>query len=359
MEVQHTHINGNDYWQVINNNQPILPIDKFLRYLFDLHRSPNTIKAYAYHLQHYWRYLTDKQLLWTKVRLGDLAQFISWLKQIDKPNKKVIPIKQIIAKRTNSSINAILAAVTAFYKFHEQVGEIDGLELYNHKISINPKYKPFLYHLDQTRTTKTRTLKIKVPAKLPKCLNEQVIKQILSLCNFHRDKFLIRLLYETGMRIGQALGLRHKDVKTWDNEIHIVPRFNNQNGARTKSASINTIVVTPVLMQLYSEYLLEELDDIESPYVFVCLKGNKKGQALKYTAVQELFERISRTIGIRVTAHMLRHTHATELLRSGWDMALIQKRLGHQSIQTTINTYTHLSNQDMKHALKRFYEGKQ
>jgi integrase len=354
MKVRHIIVDYEDYWQVFDNyNQIIDPIDRFLQYLFDLQRSPNTLRAYAYHLRHYWKYLSDKQIQWTEVKLEDLAQFISWLKQ---PNRKIISIHTDIANRTNSSINAALAAVTAFYKSHEQIGEIAGLKLYSNKISINPKYKPSLHHLDRTKTIRTRALKIKVPTKLAQHLDKQVIKQIFDHCNYQRDKFLVSLLYETGMRIGQALGLHHEDIKTWDNEIFIVPRPDNQNGARTKPAGINNIAVSPVLMQLYSEYLTNELGDISSPYVFVCLKGRKRGQALKYTAIQELFKRLSRAMEIKITPHMLRHTHATELVRSGWDMALVQKRLGHQSIQTTINIYTNLSNQDMKKALKKFHE---
>ena len=42
-----------------------------------------------------------------------------------------------------------------------------------------------------------------------------------------------------------------------------------------------------------------------------------------------------------------RHTHATELLRSGWDAAYVQKRLGHAYIQTTTSIYAHLSGEDM------------
>ena len=49
------------------------------------------------------------------------------------------------------------------------------------------------------------------------------MQQLVSACNLRRDKFLICLLYETGMRIGQALGLRHSDIRSWDNEIDIVP----------------------------------------------------------------------------------------------------------------------------------------
>ena len=75
---------------------------------------------------------------------------------------------------------------------------------------------------------------------------------------------------------------------------------------------------------------------------------------MKYGSVITLFNRISKKIGVDVSPHIFRHTHATELLRSGWDMAYIQKRLGHSNIQTTANIYAHLNNDDIKKELSKF-----
>ncbi|NJK57564.1 MAG: tyrosine-type recombinase/integrase, partial [Pleurocapsa sp. SU_5_0] len=49
---------------------------------------------------------------------------------------------------------------------------------------------------------------------------------------------------------------------------------------------------------------------------------------------------------------------ATDLIRSGMDMAYVQKRLGHASIQTTVNTYVHLTDRDMREAYQTYLEGK-
>ncbi len=56
---------------------------------------------------------------------------------------------------------------------------------------------------------------------------------------------------------------------------------------------------------------------------------------------------------------MLRHSHASELLKSGWEMVLIQKRLGHSSIQTTIDTYTHIDTKQMKEAFQQYLLSKE
>ncbi len=338
-------------WGVIENQQAIDPIHQYLTYLYHLQRSPNTIRAYAYHLKHFWEYLSESSFTWSLIKLHELAGFITWLRA---PCSNVVPVHQAISKRTESSINAALAAVTAFYKFHEQINNVDSLELYSTKIAINPKYKPFLNHLNTKHLTKARTLKIKVPTILPKVVDPHIIKQMLNACYYIRDKLLICMLYETGMRIGQLLGLQHQDIKSWDNEIQVVPRINNPNHARAKLSQTNVLTVTQSLMKLYTTYLLSECHDIDSQYVFVCLKGQKRGQPLRYEGVQDLFKRLSKTVNQKVTPHMLRHTHATELIQQGWDMALVKKRLGHQSIQTTINIYTHLNQQDIKEAFKKY-----
>lgn len=60
---------------------------------------------------------------------------------------------------------------------------------------------------------------------------------ILAACQRLRDRFLFALLAETGMRIGQALGLRHSDFVSREQRVMIVPRADNANGARAKCTS--------------------------------------------------------------------------------------------------------------------------
>ena len=77
---------------------------------------------------------------------------------------------------------------------------------------------------------------------------------------------------------------------------------------------------------------------------------------MTYGAVIDLFRRVSKTSGIPVPPHLLRHSHATELLRSGMNVAYVQKRLGHASIQTTINTYCHLTDEDLEQAYQKYLQ---
>lgn len=116
-------------------------------------------------------------------------------------------------------------------------------------------------------------------------------------------------------------------------------------------------------MQSYSAYLIEEYpEDVDCDFVFVVIKApiqGKVGKALTYKTVDSLFRRLSKKIGTKINPHLLRHTHATELIKAGWDMAYIQKRLGHADIQTTVNTYVHLTDDDLIEEYKKYLQSQE
>lgn len=359
MKVQRVRIPKSEKvtWIVLGDDYlPIEPIRQYLAYLESIERSPNTIRSYAHHLSLYWEYLQVHDLDWTQVSVIELAEFMAWLRS---PNpQKVTSIQEVVAKRTESTVNVILTSVCMLYDFHEKTGKVPNIPLYRSQIMPGRKYKSFLHHITKSKPTRTRLLKLKEPRYQPKTVSSDEAKQIINACNNIRDKFLICLLYESGMRIGQALGLRHEDIHSWDNLIKIVPRNNNVNGARAKRTSPHDINISKELMGLYSKYLQDEfmeiLGDDLSDYVFVNLWDGKIGSPMTYNNVMDLFNRLKRKTGIAIHPHMLRHTHATELIHEGVGMAYVQKRLGHASIQTTIDTYVHVNNEDMKREYNQY-----
>lgn len=347
-------------WMVIGDDfLPIEPVQEFLDYLRDIERSPNTIRAYAYHLKLYWEYLSQNGLDWTEVGVVELAEFLAWLRS---PTPGVLSISEQEAKRTESTVNAILSAACMLYDFHEKTGRVSHIPLYKSQVMPGRRYKSFLHHVTKGKPVRTRLLKLKVPRKFSKAFEKEDVEKLTEACNRLRDKFLICLLHESGMRIGQALGLRHEDIESWDNLIHVVPRKDNENGARGKSRDPYSVTVSKELMALYTEYIQQEfmeiLGDNLSDYVFVNLWDGKIGAPMTYNAVMDLFRRLKKKTGISmpVHPHVLRHTHATELIRSGMGMAYVQKRLNHASIQTTMDTYVHLTNEDMKLAHQKYLE---
>lgn len=359
MKVQRVRIPDSDQitWTVLGTDYlPIAPIEQFLRYLESIERSSNTIRSYAHHLKLYWEYLQAYSLDWTEMGVIELADFMSWLRN---PNPQgILSIQEQEAKRTESTVNLILTSVCMLYDFHEKTGKVPHIPLYRSQVMPGRKYKSFLHHITKSKAVKTRLLKLKEPKRQPKTLSSKQVQELIDSCSRLRDKFLLCLLHESGMRIGQALGLRHEDIQSWDNLIKVIPRNSNANGARAKTNSPYDIHITKELMGLYSQYLqnefMEILGDDLSDYVFVNLWDGRVGSPMTYNNVMDLFNRLKRKTGIAIHPHLFRHTHATELINDGVGMAYVQKRLGHASVQTTINTYVHVSNEDMKRELSQY-----
>jgi len=349
--------NGNVTWMVLGDDLlPVEPIQKYLSYLEKLEKSPNTIQSYAYHLKLFWEFLSDSKLDWKNVPLEKRADFIHWLRS---PDTKVIPLEPQKAKRTERTVNTIITAVSSFYEFQERIGEVEAIEAFRYQYQSRRKYKSLLHHINKSKHVREKMLKLKEPRTFPGSLTTEKVQYLIEACNRTRDKFLICLLYETGLRIGEALGLRHEDIQSMEkSEIHVVPRIDNFNNARGKSGG-RVIHASVDLMALYSEYLIQEYpDDIDSDYVLVNIWEGQRGSPMTYAAVDSLFRRLRKKTGINVNPHLLRHTHATELIRSGWDMAHVQKRLGHADVQTTINTYVHLTDNDMKEEYEKYLQKK-
>jgi len=164
-------------------------------------------------------------------------------------------------------------------------------------------------------------------------------------------------LFDAGLRIGQALGLRHEDIRLEDNEIHIVPRQDNVNEARAKTRDSYGVPVSASLMRLYTDYLIEELGGLEvdalPDYVFVNLWEGEIGRPLTYASVRSLLRRVEKKTGVHVTAHMYRHTRATMWIRDDHlPLPTVSRLLGHVNVSTTQSTYVHLTAQDLRAALE-------
>ena len=68
-------------WTVLGDDDvPVGPVERFLAYLTDIERSPNTVKAYAHDLKDFWEFLGRRGLDWREARLEDVGEFVAWLR---------------------------------------------------------------------------------------------------------------------------------------------------------------------------------------------------------------------------------------------------------------------------------------
>lgn len=356
MKVQRVRLPMNRVaWMVLDDNhRPVEPILSYLKFLQNLDRSPNTIRATAHRLKLFWEYLRDEHLCWTTIDVARLAGFISWLR---RPDPSVISIESRKAKRTNGTIDLALGTVSGFYAYHSRLGTIPGLPLYQFSQPYRGNYKPFLHGIAKTKPEAARVIAVTPEQRQPKLLTHEQIQQLLDACTHVRDRFLLALLYETGMRIGQVLGLKHSDLSVEDGTLQIVPRDQNPNGARAKTRKTHTIPLPEKLLHLYTDYLVDELCALEvealPDFVFVNLWEGEIGRPMTYAAVMSLVKRLRKKSGVAFTPHMFRHSRATFWIKEDHvPLPVVSRLLTHASIQTTNDIYLQLSAEDLRSALR-------
>lgn len=167
-----------------------------------------------------------------------------------------------------------------------------------------------------------------IPPPHPRGLRREEIERIFAVipANQSRDALLFRLVFETGLRISEALNVHLADLDLARGDEHLT--------VLGKGGQRRTVLLDdPKLVNALRRYL-RSLDYEHGP-VFQARK-NGRGGPLRYQSVQERWQQYAAQAGVSCTLHQLRHSRATELVNGGVSLGTIRKRLGHRHIQTTL-----------------------
>lgn len=349
---------GLESWTVLGEDHgPLEPVERFLSYLASVERSPNTVKAYAHDLKDWFTFLALHGLDWRSASVEDVASFVGWLRLPPAARDGQVSVLPTVEHHcSGASVSRKLAALTSFCGFHARLGvplaaSLVMMTATGRRGSSARSYRPFLQHISKNTPQRRRTIALPAPVPRPQVLTAVEGQAILDACQHLRDRLLFAVLLDTGMRIGEALGLRHEDLHLAERQVVVMPR-RNDNRARAKGGRTRTIPTSAELMRLYADYLNNEYEILDSDYVFVNLWGRPHGHPLSYPAVYDLVTRLRRSTGISFGPHLFRHTYATWLLRKGAGMESVKELLGHASVTTTIDTYGHLSVEDARRTLE-------
>ncbi len=180
---------------------------------------------------------------------------------------------------------------------------------------------------------------------------------------------MVRLMHDTGLRIGEAFGLRREDVHLLSDSrrlgctvvgphVHVRHRA-NPNGALAKSRFPRTVPVSAAVLVAYSDYQFERAEILgidDSDMVLVNLYHDPLGAPMVYRAAKRFFERLADECGFAVRPHMLRHSAATNWVRAGVDLDVVQRLLGHVSPASTA-VYLHARDEDKRRAVEAVAAG--
>jgi integrase/recombinase XerD len=169
-----------------------------------------------------------------------------------------------------------------------------------------------------------RKLRIRVPQALPRAIDPEDIKQLLAAIEKPRDRALILTLLRTGMRIGELLSTRVKDINLREQLVQIFEAHKNRVG--------RVVYLSADAVGTLEKWL--KTRKYQSKFIFY---GYDVGP-LCYQAARAMFKRYIDKTGLAhkgYTLHCLRHTYASELLNAGMPLQCLQELLGHKSIEMT------------------------
>lgn len=341
MKVQQiTTPKGYRYLVLDNEFKVIEPIKVYLKFLDRIGKSENTLKNYAYHLKIYCDFLNEFDMPILEINscekyksLDVISEFVYWLRFGHLENYLIINANAI---RGNKTINIIVDVVLDFYEYMALQGTLNELEVYK-KQRKNNQFKNLLFEINQPKEKITNLFRLKENKKETKFITREQYNILINLCIQTRDKILLGLMFEGGMRVGECLSIQIEDIEVRNNKIKIIDRRNNENHSFVKNGNEGNIILPNYIFQWIQNYILNDISDYDSNFLFLTLTGKNKGKALEYHTVNKLFERLSNKAGFYVTPHMLRHGYATERSNAGWDLKKIQHTLRHKQIQTTSN----------------------
>jgi integrase/recombinase XerD len=195
------------------------------------------------------------------------------------------------------------------------------------------------------------TLKLqaaKQALRMPKSLTESQVESLLNAPDTSqalgvRDRTMLELMYASGLRVSELVGLKVLNVSLSDNVLRVF-------GKGSKERLVPFGEVASVWLARYlGQARIELLAGHQSEALFVTQRGSKPGTAMSRVMFWMLVKKYALQAGITapLSPHTLRHAFATHLLNHGADLRAVQLLLGHVDISTT-TIYTHVARERLK-----------
>jgi len=197
-------------------------------------------------------------------------------------------------------------------------------------------------------------------AQVPKFLDNKELNELMLVQNPAkksglRDRAMLELLFSTGLRVSELVGLDKSDFTPaifYRGEFTVI-------GKGRKPRTVYLSDRAKVALKAYLSVRNDEFEPLFVRYSGIDMaEGDATGESLRLTirSVERLVKRYALKAGIRedVTPHTLRHSYATDLLAAGADLRSVQELLGHANVSTT-QIYTHVTNRRLKEVYGKFH----
>ena len=271
------------------------PLEDFISALTIAGASENTIKLYRIAIKDFIDFIKKDP---RQVTTSDLNK---WIIDILNRNTKTKLVSDNLEKRREKSVTARVY-ITAVIRFLKWLG-----------VDVKP--------------TMPRTKRKEIRA-----LSEEEIERIKASLKKGKDKLLIQLLLDTGLRAKELLSIRKSDINI--EKRYIIVR-------NTKNGEERIVFFTEETAKMLEKYIKK-------------IGDNERLFNMTYEALYRKLKRLGKKLGIDLRPHILRHTFATRAIRKGMPLPVVQKLLGHKDIRTT-QIYTHLITEDLQEIYRKIF----
>ena len=328
---------------------------KYLKHKTVMNCSPNTVKRSAFAICYYFEYLAEMKLKISQIydmsyskQSEHFVEFMHWVKMGRHRNENGRKNPK------NGTCNAYLNEVFGFYRYieaeYEELGSLKVL-LYSQFVVRNESNTKSMYR------TKSFHGYMNPEERNVRAATREEIITVLQSCTNCRDQLLILILAETGFRIGEVLGIDYtKDIDYQNRKVRVRFREDNENGARAKNFEFRESIVSNDTFEFLMHYLAENRKLLQyQTYLFINISGKTAGHAWKVESVYDMFGRMEKKTGIKLTPHMLRRYFAIERWNAGWPLEMVSQALGHRHLETTTK-YLNIMDDKLLEASKEFFK---
>jgi integrase/recombinase XerC len=310
-------------------------VDEFLGYLADRGYSPRTVRAYAFDLLNFFRFLAERDLELAGVVPTDLFEWLEW--QARPRSTAGSTVVRLGAGRGASpaTINRRVAAVRGLFEYAVTVGACSDNPVPAPRRAgglRDSRRRGELGHLERSRSGGGRL--VRQPRRLPESLEPEDVAAFLTDLNTHRDRAMVLGMLLGGLRAGEVRSLLLANIDMGMRRVRVVGK-----GERERIIPVDAAFFAEVAVYLRDE----RPAGCDTPECFVVLRGPTRGRAMTEAGMRSIF-RIHRVSSgaLRVRPHRLRHTYGTELAAAGIDLLVLRELMGHASPETTAG-YVHLT----------------
>lgn len=284
--------------------------DSFLKYLrYERNYSSCTLDAYRRDLDQFEAYLRNESVFFDPKGIdADIVR--GWLVSLMENGA------------STTSANRKLSTLKSFFRYLQKIGEVDANPL---RLVMGPKNKK----------------------PLPVFVRDSEMEELLQEENFEKDlqgsrtRLILEMLYVTGMRRAELIGLRLSDVDFSLMQLKV-------SGKRNKQRIIPFAEGLKMLIEVYLDFR-KEICSNGVDWLFVSDKGEQMPVSAVYKVVRERLASV--TSLTKRSPHVLRHSFATSMLNNGAELTAVKELLGHESLAST-SVYTHTSFEELKKMYK-------